>query len=101
MMSSPSEFNSRRLPERNPSPNPTSSNSEPTPQAMPNMVRNERSLCAHKVRNICRRISKNSIAVNGTPLPLVIRRCGKLGSCVVLHSYWTTKGVVTIATCDQ
>ena len=64
MMSSPSEFNSRRLPERNPSPSPTSSKSDPTPQAMPNMVRNERSLCAHKVRNICRRISKNSIAVN-------------------------------------
>ena len=36
---------------------------------MPNMVRNERSLCAHKVRNICRRISKNSIAVNGDSAP--------------------------------
>ncbi len=59
MMSSPREFSSRRLPERKPSPNPTRSNSDPTPHAIPNMVRKERSLCAHRVRNICRSVSKN------------------------------------------
>ncbi len=49
MTSSPNSLNAFRLPERNPSPRPTSSNSDPTPHAIPNMVRNERSLCAHSV----------------------------------------------------
>src|SRR5271157_3110165 len=62
MMSSPREFSSFLFPDRNPSPRPTSNSNDPTPQAIPNMVRNERSLCAQRVRNICRRISKNSIA---------------------------------------
>jgi hypothetical protein len=30
---------------------------EPTPQAMPNMVRNERSLCAQRVPKICAKTS--------------------------------------------
>src|SRR5580698_1963577 len=57
MMFSPYSFMPRLLPERKPSPRPTSSNSDPTPQAIPNMVRKERSLCAHKVRKICPRMS--------------------------------------------
>ncbi len=62
MMSSPKELSSLRLPERKPSPNPTRSSNDPTPQAIPNMVRKERNLCAQRVRSICRRISKNTIA---------------------------------------
>jgi len=38
-MSLPRVANERCWPERNPSPRPTSTSSEPTPQAMPNMVR--------------------------------------------------------------
>src|SRR5215467_9383109 len=45
-------------PERKPSPRPTSISREPTPQAMPNMVRNERSLCAHRVRITWAKMSK-------------------------------------------
>src|SRR5258708_2599704 len=55
---SPSVSNCLRLPERKPSPRPTSSSSEPTPQAMPNMVKNERSLCAQRARKVCPTISK-------------------------------------------
>src|SRR3984893_10149593 len=54
----PNSASSRLLPERNPSPTPTSSNNDPTPQAIPNMVRNERSLCAHRLRKICAKMSK-------------------------------------------
>ena len=32
--------------------------SEPTPQAIPNIVRNERSLCAQRLRKICAKMSK-------------------------------------------
>ena len=60
MMSSPKEFSSFLFPERKPSPSPTNSSNDPTPQAIPNMVRNERNLCAQRVRNICRRISKKT-----------------------------------------
>src|ERR1039458_3991172 len=49
----------RRLPLRNPSPTPARSKSDPTPQAMPNMVRNERSLCAHRVRKVWPKISRS------------------------------------------
>src|SRR5215469_12333176 len=45
-------------PERNPSPSPTSISSDPTPQAMPNMVKKDRSLCAHKVRITWAKMSK-------------------------------------------
>src|SRR5579863_5054365 len=58
MISLPYCASSRLLPERKPSPSPTSSSREPTPQAMPNMVRNERSLCAQRVDNDCRTMSR-------------------------------------------
>src|SRR6266446_3021774 len=56
---SPSSSNCLRLPERKPSPKPTRSSKEPTPQAMPNMVRKDRSLCAHSVRRVWLEISKS------------------------------------------
>src|SRR5579885_609836 len=58
MMFSPYSDSPRLLPDRKPSPKPTNSNNDPTPQAMPNMVRNERSLWAHSVRKICPRMSR-------------------------------------------
>src|SRR6202165_381614 len=58
MMSLPNSDNSRLLPERKPSPTPTSSSRDPTPQAIPNMVRNERSLCAQRLRKICAKMSR-------------------------------------------
>src|SRR5438105_2738306 len=58
MMSLPNSANSRLLPDRKPSPTPTSSSKDPTPQAMPNMVRNERSLCAHRLRKIWVKMSE-------------------------------------------
>src|ERR1700730_16845865 len=58
MMSLPYCATSRLLPERKPSPRPTSSSKLPTPHAMPNMVRNERSLCAQRVRKICAKMSR-------------------------------------------
>src|SRR5580692_7020138 len=57
MMFSPNSANPRLFPERKPSPSPPSSSNDPTPQATPNMVRNERSLCAHSVRKICAKMS--------------------------------------------
>src|SRR5437016_4482432 len=58
MMSLPNSANSRLLPERKPSPTPTSSSKDPTPQAIPNMVRKERSLCTQRLRKICAKISR-------------------------------------------
>src|ERR1700704_4678925 len=58
MMSRPRLAILRSWPLRKPSPRPTSSRSEPTPQAMPNMVRNERSLWAHRVDRDWRTISR-------------------------------------------
>src|SRR5438445_11466088 len=55
---SPMESNCLRLPDRKPSPRPTSSSREPTPHAIPNMVRNERNLCAQRARKVCPIISK-------------------------------------------
>src|SRR5438105_8153278 len=46
-------------PLRNPSPGPTRSSRQPTPQAIPNIVRKERSLCAQRVANDCRTISRS------------------------------------------
>src|ERR1700692_3394818 len=57
MMSLPYWANSRLLPERKPSPSPTSRSKEPTPQAMPNMVRKERNLCTQRVLKICAKMS--------------------------------------------
>src|SRR6185312_17438168 len=57
MMSRPNSAISRLLPERNPSPTPTRSSSEPTPHAIPNIVRKDRSLWAHKLRQICAKMS--------------------------------------------
>lgn len=57
MTSLPKVDISRRFPERKPSPTPTSRSREPTPQAMPNMVRNERSLCAQRARPISPKVS--------------------------------------------
>src|SRR5947209_149435 len=54
------ESNCLRFPARNPSPTPTSRSREPTPHAMPNMVRNDRSLCAHNVRRVCPKMPKMS-----------------------------------------
>src|SRR5882762_6220595 len=55
---SPKVSNCLRLPERNPSPKPTNKSREPTPQAMPNMVRNERSLWAQRLRRVWAKMSK-------------------------------------------
>src|SRR5437660_9564592 len=57
MMFSPYSERPRWLPDLKPSPRPISRSREPTPQAMPNMVRNERSLCAQKVAKICAKMS--------------------------------------------
>src|SRR6266853_1608391 len=58
MMFCPSMASCFSWPLRNPSPTPTSSSSDPTPQAIPNMVRKERSLCAQRLRKICPKMSK-------------------------------------------
>ncbi len=47
-----------RWPDLKPSPSPTSISSDPTPQAMPNMVKNDRSLWAHNVRITWAKMSK-------------------------------------------
>src|SRR5215472_4939902 len=57
MMSRPNSASSRLLPERKPSPTPTKRSRDPTPQAMPNMVRKERSLCAQRLRKIWAKMS--------------------------------------------
>src|SRR5580658_3679115 len=49
----------RRCPERNPAPGPTRTSSEPTPHAMPNMVRKVRSLLAIMARKTWPRVSEN------------------------------------------
>src|SRR5579863_8357460 len=59
MMFCPREASCFSWPLRKPSPSPTSSSSEPTPQAIPNMVRNERSLCAQRVDSDCRTMSRS------------------------------------------
>src|SRR5271166_4006719 len=65
---SPNSDSSRLLPVRKPSPNPTSSSNDPTPQAIPNMVRKERNLCAHNVRKVCAKMSKTVRIANITLL---------------------------------
>src|ERR1700727_1291731 len=51
-----------RWPDLNPSPTPTRNSSDPTPQAMPNIVKNERSLCAHNMLSTCPIVS-NAILI--------------------------------------
>src|SRR6266436_8178781 len=59
MMFLPKVSSCLRLPLRNPSPTPASSSSEPTPHAIPNIVRNDRNLCAHRVRRVCAKVSSS------------------------------------------
>src|SRR5260221_1791933 len=66
-------------PERNPSPTPTRNNREPTPQAMPNIVRNERSLCDHNVRSTCAKMS-NAILIS-----LLLPLCNTLRNRLWFH----------------
>src|SRR5580700_1368776 len=77
MMSLPYCAISRLLPERKPSPRPTSSSKDPTPHAMPNMVRNERSLCAQRVRKICVKMSRT---MRIRSIYLLLRINGRMGS---------------------
>src|SRR5215469_1026834 len=63
MMSLPNSANSRLLPERNPSPTPTSNSNDPTPQAIPNMVRKERNLWAQRLRKICAKMSTTTCII--------------------------------------
>src|SRR5439155_26721643 len=66
-MSEPSSLRFFSCPLRKPSPSPTSSSSDPTPQAMPNMVRKDRNLWAHNVARDCRTISRNICIKAGSP----------------------------------
>src|SRR5437763_7776630 len=59
MKSSPKLARFLAVPARKPSPKPTSSSSDPTPHAIPNIVRKERSLCVHLARTTSPRLSKN------------------------------------------
>src|SRR5205807_9596758 len=59
MMFLPKVSSCLRLPLRKPSPTPASSSSDPTPHAIPNMVRNDRNLCAHKVLKVCAKVSSS------------------------------------------
>src|SRR5579864_1453925 len=54
------------VPARKPSPNPTSSSSDPTPQAIPNIVRKERSLCVHMARSTSPKLPKNRLIIDAT-----------------------------------
>src|SRR5215472_18084896 len=60
-------------PELKPSPTPIRNSSDPTPQAMPNMVKNDRSLCAHSMLNTCPIVSK-AILIDGLPLAFYFDR---------------------------
>src|SRR6185437_5038737 len=60
MTSDPSSESPLRCPERNPSPNPINSNKEATPHAMPNIVRNDRSLFAPIDWKTCAKMSKSA-----------------------------------------
>src|SRR5271155_1591554 len=83
MMFLPKVSSWRRFPLRKPSPTPANSNSDPTPQAMPNMVRNERSLCAHRVRNVWPKVSRSmrigQLKPSGGIHPAVISSTGERG----------------------
>ena len=60
----------RRCPDLNPSPSPTSTSSEPTPQAIPNMVRNVRSLFAIMARKTSPRMSPKFCIRESQPDPI-------------------------------
>src|SRR5580704_16157233 len=64
MKSSPKLAILLAVPARKPSPSPTRSSSDPTPQAMPNMVRKERSLCVHMARNTSPKVAKTRCIIN-------------------------------------
>ena len=70
----------RRWPLRNPSPRPTRTSSEPTPQAMPNMVRNVRSLLAIMARKTSPRMSPKFCIGEPRRRKLALRRCTQSGS---------------------
>src|SRR4030088_2469621 len=59
MMFLPKVSSCLRLPWRTPPPPPASSSSDPIPQAIPNIVRKDRSLCAHRVRKVCAKVSSS------------------------------------------
>src|SRR5882757_1463750 len=59
MMFLPKVSSCLRLPLRKPSPTPTSRRRDPTPHAIPNMVRNDRSLCAQSVRIVWTKVSSS------------------------------------------
>src|SRR5256885_13654275 len=63
MKSSPKLARFLAVPARKPSPKPTSSSSDPTPHAIPNIVRKERSLCVHMARNTSPRLSNNRLII--------------------------------------
>src|ERR1700726_3646866 len=66
MKSSPKLARFLAVPARKLSPNPTSSSSDPTPQAIPNMVRKERSLCVHMARNTSPKLVTNLLITEAT-----------------------------------
>src|SRR5262252_7968831 len=72
MMFCPREANCLSCPLRKPSPRPTRSKREPTPHAIPNIVKKDRSLCAHKVDSDCRTMSRSmrmDFSRNSAPMP--------------------------------
>src|SRR3984957_20846963 len=87
MMSRPNSAISRLLPERKPSPTPTSNSNEPTPQAMPNMVRNERSLWAQRLRKICAKMSK-TVRITGLSDYEISDICYISEGCMMRASNW-------------
>jgi hypothetical protein len=61
MMSLPNPANSRWLPERKPSPTPTSGSKDPTPQAIPNLVKIERSFVRPEVaKDLCEDVKRRA-----------------------------------------
>src|ERR1700733_11166526 len=88
----PNSANSRLLPERKPSPTPTKRSNEPTPQAIPNMVRKDRSLFAHRLRKICAKMSSTvrmihrRLYIYNVSCLIIIRR----SAAKVPRSFWET-----------
>src|SRR5271166_5968673 len=89
MMFLPKLSSCLRLPLRKPSPTPASNSSEPTPQAIPNMVRNERSLCAQSVRTVWEKVS-SSMRIMSPPVG------GRAGFSVWLFDCWKRRGLAEL-----
>src|SRR5450755_3778458 len=70
MKSSPKLAKFLAVPARKPSPNPTRSSREPTPHAIPNIVRKERSLCVHMARNTSPKLRANRFMTEVTNIRL-------------------------------